>query len=329
MERINNPHDRFACEYFSLPDVAQGLFEFCLPQTMQKSIDLGKLSLEESGFPNSREADLLFSAPARVGAAETDVFLLFEHKSWHQDVLVHKLNGYAHEVRDRAWKKANSPDRFEFPPVAMVVLYHGDRPWHGPKQLADCIAKVPGFEGFAPRFDWILVDLVALSVDELPGRVDVRAALESLKLASERRLAEQLATVIRPLSAIDGRPDTAFKVSRIMTYAGSRGDLTDEVIKLSLNPFKKDRELIMSNMMKTWLEEGRLQGLEQGLEQGLQQGRELATREWILVALSRRFGDLPPSLSHKLQSVSNPRRLEELAEKAMDVSSLEEFMDGL
>jgi len=84
-------------------------------------------------------------------------------------------------------------------------------------------------------------------------------------------------------------------------------------------PMLKDAGIISE-----WIEEGQARGLAEGVEQGLAQGRAEEARRFMLLFLSRRFGELPPHVIALVQA-ADPEWCEALLERAVRAETLEEL----
>ena len=77
-----------------------------------------------------------------------------------------------------------------------------------------------------------------------------------------------------------------------------------------------------------WYQEILEEGLERGQQQGLQQGLQQGAQRQLLRVLEHRFGPVPPEVQLRLQGL-DVSQLEALIDVALDVESLEEFLEHL
>jgi hypothetical protein len=73
------------------------------------------------------------------------------------------------------------------------------------------------------------------------------------------------------------------------------------------------------------ISQGLSQGISQGISQGLRQGLSQGERTVLLRVGTKRFGEPSEAIYTKLQGISDPARLESLAERLLDVHSWEEL----
>ncbi|EMN93953.1 transposase, YhgA-like family [Leptospira interrogans serovar Medanensis str. UT053] len=101
MAEVNNPHDRLIRETFQDKKEAATFFKNTLPIEVVKLLDLENLELSESSFVSEElkqeQTDLLFQIPLRSGN-KSNVYLLFEHKSYLENTIYIQLLGYMTEI---------------------------------------------------------------------------------------------------------------------------------------------------------------------------------------------------------------------------------------
>lgn len=113
-------------------------------------------------------------------------------------------------------------------------------------------------------------------------------------------------------------------------------DVTHEPVKKAMGSIRKlsaDEEAQRLAEAREWgrinwnlsIGSARREGREKGLEQGREQGLEQGERRVLQRLLARRFGDLPPWASQKLENAS-AERLEAWADEILTASSLEELL---
>lgn len=100
----------------------------------------------------------------------------------------------------------------------------------------------------------------------------------------------------------------------------------NEVYRMFL--FEYDEELHMKNAY----EEGRADGLSIGREEGLSIGREegrTEERALLLIQLLKSKGNVPDNIKDKILSENNPDRLKEWFDIALNVNTIDEFLDKI
>lgn len=85
----------------------------------------------------------------------------------------------------------------------------------------------------------------------------------------------------------------------------------------------------MRAIRMSWAEklvaEGIEQGIEKGVERGVRQGVEQGVRQTLLRLLGIRFGPLSDEVKQRVEAISSPERLNQMAEQILFARSLEEI----
>jgi predicted transposase YdaD len=84
----------------------------------------------------------------------------------------------------------------------------------------------------------------------------------------------------------------------------------------------EDWNVIESEFVKGWL----AQGFEKGRQEGRQEGRVQALREALRELLEDRFGPLPDAVRQRIESASEPERLQAAVRRVSHLSSLADLM---
>jgi len=86
------------------------------------------------------------------------------------------------------------------------------------------------------------------------------------------------------------------------------------------------------NMELTWEEtlerrgiEGKIAGKIEGKIEGKVEGRIEALRQVVLRLLGRRFGEVPERVQRRVEAIESPESLNELAERVLEVGSIDEM----
>nr|WP_016756392.1 Rpn family recombination-promoting nuclease/putative transposase [Leptospira santarosai] len=124
MSDVTNPHDRLIRETLQDKEDAISFFKYNLPKNVQDLLDLNKLELSQSSFISENlkeeQTDLLFQIPLKSGE-KTNVYLLFEHKSYLDDSVFSQLLGYISAI----YKSQYKADK-KYSVVIPFVFYHGE-----------------------------------------------------------------------------------------------------------------------------------------------------------------------------------------------------------
>lgn len=274
---VDNPHDRFFKETFSRPDILTDFLRVYLPDSVLQGLNLDSLVREADSHTDDQLtehfADLVFSA--QFGEQAIKVVLLLEHKSYTEEHPHFQLNRYLLNLWESQLKQKQP-----LTPILPIVVYHGKRRWKK-RSMAAYFGKIPkSLTSFLPAFDYILVDLSAIS-QRLPEFSTDYARVTGLLLQHSRQqrqfinVLENLGDVLQRMAndAIGERfMETAF------LYAYWATDLTRvDVIAIFRKISNRTGEIAMSTaerLINEGLEKGREQGLEKGVRALLKVGMD-------------------------------------------------------
>ncbi len=159
----DQPHDALVRYVFGNPEHAAELFRTCLPAEVVARTDWSRLALVSGSFVDQelrqRHCDLLFRAP--LAGTETFYYLLFEHQSTPDPMLVFRLLKYQVRIWER-WLREH-PKAKRLPAIVPVVLYNGETQWNEARDFTELLdleaALRDALLEFHPRFRFLLDDL--------------------------------------------------------------------------------------------------------------------------------------------------------------------------
>jgi predicted transposase/invertase (TIGR01784 family) len=131
-----------------------------------------------------------------------------------------------------------------------------------------------------------------------------------------------LTQVLGELEQISDRTEQSNLAAANSILAGL--ELNEQVIRrLMRSPVMRE-----STMYQSILREGRTEGRAEGLEQGLEQGRTVGERTLVLKLLTRKLGNLSPTLQTKITALSL-ESVEALGEAMFDFNRIEDLESWL
>ncbi|MCD7955911.1 MAG: Rpn family recombination-promoting nuclease/putative transposase [Lachnospiraceae bacterium] len=183
-------------------------------------------------------------------------------------------------------------------PCVTLVIYWGDEPWEGPRQLSDMFAASE-WNRYAPDYRMHLLDIHRMSDSELAEFGDeLRVVFGFVKYARKKERLQNFIEENR--DAFSNVSETA--VDAIMDLAHS-SEL--ERIKLT-NHVKNERgNYNMCQALREWMEDSREEGREEGREQGREEGRNEERKatefERQRADAAERRADIAEQRTHKLE----------------------------
>ena len=323
-EPIHQPNDKLLKATFSNPDNARAFFQNYLPQQISDAVNWNSLSLESSSFVDPQfaasESDLLFSL--KLHQSDAFLYLLFEHQSTEDPRMALRLLSYMLRIWERF--AAAHPAPAKLPAILPIVLAQGKRPWRTAPRLEDLldlpveIADI--IRPWQPTFVYHLLELVRIPYDKLAGTPEGILTLRALKAEP---LNELLSDPLWEESLLFAISESALE--RIVRYVLN----ADSNVSLLKERIRKIHSKPLQNKTITLADQLKQEGKREGRREGLSEGHLLALRLSVSRALEIRHGSCPLGIREALESIEDPKRLEQLHEGAIRADSLESFAQTL
>jgi hypothetical protein len=220
-------------------------------------------------------------------------------------------------LQDLLKQKAFTPSG-KLPPVFILVLYNGKRPWQAASDVADLIEAVPGgLEAYRPHLRYALLDESQIPEMELESERNLAAAL--FRLEKSRDL-EALKQEVGRLTAVPELDDSLRRsvrswLTQVLIPAKFPG------VSLAETGSLEEIHTMLAERVMEWTQEWKKEGLEEGLQQGRQQGRQ----DFLLSQIEERFGPLPHTLRHRIESIRDPEELKKIGRRLFAASSLDDL----
>jgi len=307
---------------------------YLAPETVE-AVDWVGLKREEPNFIDDEFdehfADLLYSAPVRGGESRSRVLILPEHKSQIDQSVLLQLGTYLMLAWRREWKDAGRPKVFRLSPPVLIVLYHGPKPWNGPRDFSDQVRTLPGMAHCVPHFGFTLIDLADTPVERIRGNPVTRAAFEAMKRASDGTLVEGLPSITRHFKELPSNRATWEWLRDVFLYARHVTRLPKKIVRESLRLIvPQNRVSAMEEyFLEKELDEAVGAAVAEAVAEAEARGEAKGKISLILTLLQRHFGEIPESVRERLTGIADLERLNELAIKAASAKSLDEFTRAL
>ncbi len=331
MAEINNPHDSYFKFIMAQPHVASDFLTNYLPPEVAAKLDLRAPELMKDSFvdPELQQhfSDLLYCVGLQDGGAAY-VGILFEHKSAPEKTVSFQVLRYKVQI----WEPMIRQKAQTLPPIIPVVIYHGRTHWHVARNFGALVTADATLRRYTPEFEYHLVDLSALSDEEIKGAVFLRVGLLLLKHIFKKRLWSRLPLILGLLPVPEESALEYFHTS--MRYVAEvTGQVTESNFKDVVNAaFPAIGEKVMQMFDAAMIEKGRQIGLQEGkqegLQQGLQQGRQEALVMMALRLLQRQIGSVTEETKACVHALST-MQLEDLAEACLDFKQAEDLTTWL
>jgi len=306
-------HDQLAKELFQT--FFAGLVRLAAPDVAVQ------LRLDEAEFLNQqmftdwpegdrREVDLLASVPT-VEESGGRVLIHVEVEAQARSRMRKRVWQYSMQIRLR----------FDLPVLSILVNLKGGRAGVRRERLRERFGDEE-----AVRFQYRAFSLSGCQAAEYLALPEPLAwALAALMRPGTWSRAEQKIECLRRVAAADLPARSRLLLGNwIETYI--QLDERDAAEYDRLRSLEVNEEV--RTMEMTWAERMELQGVEKGMEKGLEQGLTAgiqALRQVVVRLLGRRFGPVPETVQRKVEAIDSMESLGSLAEKVLEVESIEEM----
>lgn len=325
-----NPHDAFFKQILGKPELAADFLTQHLPEPLLTEIDLPTLVEQKESFVDEalrqHFSDLLYKVQTRSGMLMY-IYLLFEHKSYPDNDVAFQVLRY----QVRIWEKALTKQEGRLPVIGLVV-YHGQASWNIPRNFQATFGKdrkalsVPQVSAYVPEFSYHLVDLSALSDDQIRGTIWLRVFQLLLKHIFDPNLGAQLYNIFVLLKELLDRPSSIEMLSTFLRYVSRAGvgaskeEITQTVTRL----FPTEGGALMKTAYDEWKEEWREEFETLGIHKGVLQTQ----RQNIILILQHRFSpseEIVQLLTLHLARIQSVDTMRNLINAALQVADLKEF----
>ncbi len=331
MTDIQNPHDKFFKEAFARPEVARDFLSRRLPSEVLAQLDLNTLQLQKDNFvdPALQEhfTDLLYQVSFK-NSLTGFIYLLFEHKSYNDRWTAFQLLRYMTRIWEQ-WHR-EQPDA-DLPLIIPMVIYQGRAKWAISPDFSALFTGPNAFKQYWPDFAFELTDLSTYNETDIKEELLLRVVLFTMRLINNKKLVPQLPEMFALIMRLMPRQTALEFLDTVLRYVAYASDsVSGDDLRQALRKALPDKgAVIMSTLVREWLEEGRERGIREGRQEGLQEGLQegvLKTQQGaILEILRTRFGKLDEGAAAAIRQINDLDRLKELLRQAVLVPSLEEF----
>ncbi len=271
--KIVNSHDRFFNVLFS---EKAGVIEFVtktFPADILSKLDLDTLELDTTEYVDNNlrtnYSDVVYNC--KYGNSQIKISLLFEHKSYIENIPQLQLLGYMLKI----WLK-QIKQKQKLTTVIPIIFYHGKRKWTKKefKKYFEDIDSV--LERFIPKFDYLLLDTSKYTDDEIiklfEGLQLQIGMLVMKNIFDEQKILNELEKIFAGLNKLlqteQGEQFFEFLVSYL--FYATKIDTEIYVNKMRIiSPIAEEK--FVSTAMKL-INQGKLEGLQKGIKEGIQKG---------------------------------------------------------
>jgi predicted transposase/invertase (TIGR01784 family) len=281
--RVVNPHDKAFREVYSNKENARSLLADKLPDKVLKLVDLNTLEISKDSFIEKDLADYYSDLLYRVnltGGSQGFIYVLFEHKSYHDRYVHLQLLEYMVKI----WRlhiKQHEEKPVRLPIVIPLLVCHARKEWpEDTVRLASLLSgPVEDLAGYIPDFAFELYDLHRYSDDQIKGTIMSRVILLLLKHIRDPDLRQKLPGILALMRTLMEK-ETGLQwlevVIRYLTSVRDEDDLSaKKIVEIAEQAISKETGEYVMTLLEKLRDEGRLEGEERGEIKGLKEAVEL------------------------------------------------------
>ncbi|MDR2755271.1 MAG: Rpn family recombination-promoting nuclease/putative transposase [Planctomycetaceae bacterium] len=337
MDRLNNPHDRFAKKTVGNPLYAADFLKYYADPIVAQHVRLDHLVAAQTHYLSSelKEVilDVAFTARLRDAKKNSEVLIFLEHKSKPNRLVPLQIGTHCFISLYSGWTATGYSTSYRPSIPLMILLYNGNEDINEELFFHDVFDEIPDeFRFIVPQFRVIVINMKRFPYNNLPGKPETQAIAESLKRATDGTFGIQLGNILERVKIADlGRQHTLDLTTSITRYCTWTHVLTSEEVTQTITKVFTGTEGLE---MATTIKKGIVQeGIEIGEARGETRGKAIGQLEgcvnMILDILSDRFGKVPKNIVDSLNQRTDLIALKSLVIHAVSCSSLDEFAADL
>lgn len=316
-------HDTGYKLLFSHATVVADLLRGFVKEDWVREVDFESLERVEGSYVTEdlrqRESDMLWKVQWR--GRSLYVYILLEFQSKVEPFMAVRVMTYLGLLyQDLIKQKALAPSG-KLPPVFLLVLYNGLRPWKAAVDVADLVEAVPGgLEAYRPHLRYALLD---------------EARIPDMELDSERNLAAALFRLEKSRDLDDFRRQVGWMAAGPAMDEGLRASVYTWLTRV-LMPARfpgldiaeaeslEEVQAMLAERVMEWTREWKKEGHEEGLEEGVQKGVR-AFQEFFISELADRFGSVPAPIRRRVEATRDIDLLMKLGKQLLAAPSLDDL----
>ncbi|MDR1925841.1 MAG: Rpn family recombination-promoting nuclease/putative transposase [Planctomycetaceae bacterium] len=346
--------DRFCRKILDDQIIASDILRYYADAELGKYVDLDNLKSEKTNFFGATlgnpfkefRVDIPYTTPLLDDTNGYMVLIVFEHKSDLGDFVFIQIYAYMHLINYDKWQRAGYPQSIKssfrpYIPIG-VIVYCGDE-----KEESKIVSYQDMYKNAIPEFlrdfvsqsKLIRVNLNKFPYDNLPGRPETQAFVETMKRMHDGTLQDNLCSMLAHFNETTIGPRINDIIYSICTYASSKltigADEFEKIIRVSITG-KKGNDMA-ENLKKSIADEILNQAMliaepkikEEGRIEGIVEGEAKGKAEAILNILQKRFGRVRKGVVERVRAKRDPSVLDTLMLQTLDCTSINEFADLL
>ena len=267
------PSDKFIRKIFSKKQEVIDFFKKTLPSSLVEQADWENILFGKENFVglewDESRTDMLYRLPFLSGS-EVYIYLLFEHKSYHDPKVYLQLLEYLSKIYRWQWENEK-----ELRVVLPFVFYHGEKDWNlgfsfqemfdGKNLPEELLYYIPNFK----------IQLFELKPQGREFETDNLALYLFIRLIQIIREKGEIfeGELQRLFLLLSGEKEEAKRVEILLEMVKYLLGIRKDAEKYTDKKFYRLLEADYMTVLDKIIEKGRAEGIEKGIEKGLEKGR--------------------------------------------------------
>lgn len=296
MTEVDRIHDKFFKNTFSKPENVRTFLNVTLPESIREAIDFSNIEIDPTDYVSQRFKEHFSDVVARTTMKseeegkelETDIYILFEHKSCRDAAIFIQLLLYMYLM----WEKdiaENKPLRVIIP----LVFYHGREKWNIPQSFAEQFNVSNEIKEFLLNYRYVLFDTRHWDFrkeknKELGENVFLLSAVALMKSVSH----DDLDSILEVFRLWHEKGFTnKNKILFFLTYISETKDIESKELQNILEKIKIEGGDIMPTLAQRWRDEGRQEGIKEGItEEKLETAKRMLNDDFPIESIIKYTG---------------------------------------
>ena len=322
-------HDQFFKYVFSKPQTARTFFSNYLPPQVCNLLDFTSISVLKDSFVDAKMrvhlSDLLYQIQLKEPGQYLYIYILFEHKSYADEMVALQLLRYMVTIWHHSQKKGK-----KLIGILPIVFYHGEKAWQAPTNFQALIDAPPALREYMPEFRYHLCNISQIEDEDIKGDAELKAALFSMKYVPRKDIKEKLDTIFRFVLDIEAEETLMAMTEAMLAYLpAAKTKLTIEDIEKVIQEISEERGKNMNSFVDVWVERGKMEGIQLGKLEGIQEGKLEGIRDGLLegleIALDIKFGTKGLGLMSELRKIKDIETLKSIRGALKTANSAQEL----
>jgi predicted transposase/invertase (TIGR01784 family) len=292
MNKIKKAHDKFFAKIFSNTENIKSFLKISLPSGVLKVLDFSNVEFdfrsyitgEIKGFTSDMVVKLKMLAGNKK-KIDTDIYFLFEHKSYGDKKNFMQLLKYMYLM----WQK-DTDSKKPLRVIVPIVFYHDKYKWKMSQSFNDQFDVNEDVKEFLLNYKYILFDTNSWDLEDkrnedLRDNVNLMAYLFLMKSAFHKGL--DAVKKLVDFWVRKGLEDNRELIEASLNYIVSIKKIAPETLIKILEESQIQGGEIMQSLAQIWVEQGIEQGFEEGMEKGMASGIEKGIEKGMVSGMEK------------------------------------------